>query len=310
MILTITKCHGSNNEFFIIDETKCIEILNPGKRKKMAIRLCDRTNELGGSDGLLFYQDFRNEDCRMLMYNPDGSEAQMCGNGMRCFARYASEKLSKTDLVIQTQQAALNVKKVADIRDGIPTFETEIEPVSFSPDTISSFLNSPLIDAPYPGFFEPQSFTAISVPNPHLIFFVTDLDEALLRRLGESANQDKVRFSQGINVSMVRQDSDRELTVWTYERGAGLTNACGTAMSASTYVAAELARVSFDADIIVNNRGEAVRCRAVQEPKPKIYLAGNATFLFEARINMTDTVQIISCRPLDSDNEGCKKSSS
>lgn len=281
--LDLIKCHGSGNDFFIIDET--VTPLQQTDRVEISKLICNRNNELGGSDGVLFYLEPKDADSEMKMFNPDGTQPEMCGNGIRCHARYAFEKNHKSPMIVKTPKAKLNIIKNIDIYPGIPTYETDIAPVSFEPDTISSYFEKPIINASIPNFFEEMRFTAISVPNPHLIRIVDEIDEDELIMVGKAANSGKP-FSAGINVSFVKKIDSKKIFVMTYERGVGITNACGTAMSASTYVSAYLNLVPFLEYIDVCNKGGKVQCKAINEKKPVIKLNGNATYTNQFSVNL------------------------
>ncbi|RAP38854.1 diaminopimelate epimerase [Candidatus Marinamargulisbacteria bacterium SCGC AAA071-K20] len=285
MKLNLIKCHGSGNDFFILDETLIDQPLSEQDRVSISKLICQRSNKLGGSDGVLFYSEPVAANSEMRMFNPDGTEPEMCGNGIRCHGRYTFEKLGINPMKIKTAKATLEVSKTAEIYPGIPTYETEIEPVSFDPSTISTSFNKELFNSKIKGFYENMNFSAISVPNPHLIALVDKVEESLVIEVGKEANANPL-FSEGINVSFMHQVSPNRLFVMTYERGVGLTNACGTAMSACTYIASKLNRVSFNEYIEICNKGGKVHCKAISSPKNLIYLKGNATYTNNYKIDL------------------------
>ena len=124
------KCHGSGNDFLLIDQMNGEYSFTEEERATLALTLCDRNSELG-ADGILFVMNSEQSDARMRVFNADGSEASMCGNGLRCVARYVCEKLNKEEAVIETMKAHLQVKKQEDIFSEIPTYMVEISPISF-----------------------------------------------------------------------------------------------------------------------------------------------------------------------------------
>ena len=285
MRTTLIKCHGSGNDFFIVDETTLSGPLSDKDRQEISQLICKRNHHLGGSDGVLFYIENKEVQSQMRMFNPDGSEPEMCGNGIRCHARYAYEKSGINPMKIKTQKAMLEVTKTDDMYPGIQTYETEIGPVSFSPDTISRSIKDEIFNTSIPGFFEEFAFSAISVPNPHLITMVDQVDEETVKRVGESANNN-ILFSEGINVSFIHKIGNNSFFVMTYERGVGLTSACGTAMSASTFIAAKMKQVRFNEYIDISNKGGRVQCKAIVTPKPMIYLKGNATYTHQYNVSI------------------------
>ncbi|MCP4698354.1 MAG: diaminopimelate epimerase [Gammaproteobacteria bacterium] len=284
--IEILKCHGSENDFILLDESDGRLAILETDRPALAKLLCDRNNG-AGADGVLFYQDSDAADCRMRMFNPDGSEAEMCGNGLRCTGRYCAEKNVRETVSVETMKAVLEVKHVQDILPGIATYEAEISPVSMHPATLPMDTEKEhWIDEKIPSFTNSPAFTAVSVPNPHIIGIVEEIDEKTVRACGRQANESRV-FPRGVNVSFVKLLKKRRIYALTYERGVGITHSCGTAMSAACFVSAYLGYVPFDEYIDVLNKGGMVKCKALNDPDPKINfqvrLSGNATFVFEAQ---------------------------
>jgi len=286
--INFIKCHGSGNDFIMIDETidengSIAELF----RKDMAIALCDRNSGIG-ADGILFYLHSESADCRMRMLNPDGGEAEMCGNGLRCIGRYCIEKLRRKKITVETMKAILSVETGEQIYDGIETFKAEIGPISLDPRSLpmeeesDTFIGKPINDLP-----ENLKFTALSVPNPHIITIVDSIDEKTVNQCGIKANNSK-NFPKGVNVSFVRLLDKNRIFVITYERGVGITYSCGTAMSASAYVAALNNIVDGNKPISVFNKGGMVVCNVFKD-KNNMLLQGNATFVFEASVEMNES---------------------
>lgn len=285
MKVEILKCHGSNNDFVLIDDLQDTYQFSEEERIHIANRLCNREGLVGG-DGILFVEKSDVADARMRMFNPDGSEAEMCGNGLRCVARYASEHFNKTNLVIETKEANLAVEQKEDIFDKIPSFEVAIEPVSFDPDSLPlQTEEGKHIDQKVPPLSNQRTFTGVSVPNPHLIAIVDQVDDQELSTIGKRANENKSLLPNGVNVSFVQPLGTQKVFVRTYERGVGLTNACGTAMSASSLNTVVLGYNQVDEEIFVFNRGGFVICVVHQEEgQYRIKLRGNATYEYKTTI--------------------------
>ncbi|MDL5040620.1 diaminopimelate epimerase [Heyndrickxia coagulans] len=292
MHVKLIKCHGSGNDFLLIDETEISAPLTDDIRKKMALSFCRRDAGLG-ADGLLFVSESQQADAKMRVFNADGSEASMCGNGLRCVARYVSEKRGKDDLLIETMKANLYARKAEPILDGIPTFRVEISPVSFDLDKLPMHIDKEvLINEPVKALSEDLSFTAVAVPNPHLIAFVGNevFRSDTQKTLSEYVNGPNGIFPDGVNVSFAKPIGENGLYVRTFERGVGFTNACGTAMSASSLVACLLRLRPFGEMIDVFNNGGKVRCFVQKiekegEPAYTIDLIGNATYLYETAVS-------------------------
>ncbi|GER74541.1 diaminopimelate epimerase [Weizmannia acidilactici] len=292
MELKLIKCHGSGNDFLIIDETAVENPLTDTIRKEMALSFCKRSSGLG-ADGLLFVSQSKVADAKMRIFNADGSEASMCGNGLRCVARYVSEKLGKDDLLIETMKANLYAKKAEPLFGGIPTFRVEISPVLFGLDKLPMRIGKEvLINEQVEALSKDLSFTAVAVPNPHLISFVGNevFHSDKQKTLSEYVNGPNEIFPDGVNVSFVKPIGKNGLYVRTFERGVGFTNACGTAMSASSLVACLLRMRPFEEMIEVYNNGGKVRCLVHKietggDPEFSIDLIGNATYLYGAVVS-------------------------
>ncbi|WP_050615275.1 diaminopimelate epimerase [Bacillus testis] len=286
MKLTALKCHGSGNDFLLIDEYTDSLNYSDAERAEMAVRLCDRSEGLG-ADGILFFQDSKIADGRMRVFNSDGSEASMCGNGLRCVARYACEKLGMKKLRIETMKAVLEVEEMEPLSEGVETYKVEISPVSFRTADLpmkapnETFINQTLADC------SDLPFTAIAVPNPHFIAIVDDADAKKdeQQKLAAYWNGENPYFPDGVNVSFVEALRPQEIFVRTFERGVGFTNACGTAMSASSLVACLQGLASFGEELTVYNPGGKVKCAVhQQEDQYTIDLIGNATYEYKVEM--------------------------
>ncbi|MFD1418133.1 diaminopimelate epimerase [Companilactobacillus keshanensis] len=300
-MVQILKVHGSENQFFILDQTKLKQQLSDEELKQLAIKICSpKTGLLHGSDGLLVVNDSKYNDCigQMRVINADGSEAKMCGNGLRTVSRYLSEKFDKVEFKVETLENNLTVKKSQDLAEGLPTFSVEISPISFAKKDLPFNYKdkSQLIDDEVPEFISGQTFTAIAVPNPHLISFVKEVNKAdlgKLGKLGKLLNDPNEYFPEGVNVSFAKILDNNKLFVQTYERGVGFTNACGTGMSATSLAFAIIHGDKFDytKNIEVFNPGGMVQTNiqlnAVPE-KSQIRLIGNATFTHKIEISEND----------------------
>lgn len=287
MTKKILKCHGSGNDFILIDEVadNDWDIPEPA-RAVLARTFCDRDSGIG-ADGVLYYMAGENADCRMRMFNPDGSEAEMCGNGLRCVGRYCAEELRKRSVAVETMKAILTVERADPMFDGVETFEAQIGPVSLRPQSLpmitglDEFTNQRL-----PQLADGLVFSALSVPNPHLVTIVDDIDERQVERCGIAANDSPV-FPNGVNLSFVQSLGADRIYVVTYERGVGITDSCGTAMSASAYVSARNGLTNAKQPIQVFNNGGMVVIE-VSSGTGELLLKGNATFVFEAALEISE----------------------
>ncbi len=289
MQIKLIKGHGSGNDFLIIDEMSNGYTFSENERADLAKLLCNRQTNLG-ADGILFVMESENADGRMRVFNADGSEASMCGNGLRLVARYVCEHLGRDKAVIETMKANLKVSKQNDLSQDIHTYQVEISPVLFELKALPLNLNKPTL---YNERIEELSadlrFTALAVPNPHLIAIVEaeQLQSDLQKQLSEKVNGPNDLFPDGVNVSFVKHVQPGSIYVRTFERGVGFTNACGTAMSASTLVTCLHELNDFEKIVNVYNNGGRVQCVVHEsEGKYTIDLIGNATYLYNATVNV------------------------
>lgn len=281
------KVHGSQNTFFLLDQTQLKQALSQAKLVRLAKQLTNaKTGLLGGADGLLVVSASSHQNVlgKMQVINADGSIASMCGNGLRTVGRYLAEKYRQNSFKVETQQADLKVSVEPDWAESVKAISVEISPVSFAKQDLPfAQLNcNQLINQEVPAFAPGLKFTAVAVPNPHLISIVSAevLASSLLEKLGTKLNQPNPYFPDGVNVSFAQVIDSRHLFVRTFERGVGFTNACGTGMSAASLVFALTHQQEkvFNHLLTVSNPGGFVQTRVhQQEDHYWIELIGNAT---------------------------------
>lgn len=273
----IIKCHGSANDFIMIDVSRD-KRLQDVDWSAFARVACDRVSGIG-SDGLLLV--VRNEEgiYGMDMLNPDGTHAEMCGNGIRCVARLAYERGYLKSGVLFSANRVMRIGRDRSLAESIDTFSVDI-PITMTSPSFGFAIDGNAFIAKRIEALDPKlEFTALNLGNPHIVAEVDKIDMALLERLGERVKSLKSEFPDGINVSLYECRSRHEIFVATYERGAGITMSCGTAMTASATAAALRGRTMAGERISVLNRGGMVFCTThISEDAIVTTLAGNATF--------------------------------
>lgn len=286
MKLEILKCHGSANDFILIDEYNNDYGFTEEQRVQLSITLCNRESVLG-ADGILFFTKSQKAEAGMRIFNSDGSEAEMCGNGLRCLGRYAIEVLKKDKVLIETIKENLLVKKLPDIMEGVVTVQATIKTANFKVSSLPMIYEKEILkNEIIPGLSDNLKFTALSIPNPHIVALVEDIDEEAIEKIGIKANEAKDIFPKGVNLNFVKILGDKSIYVQTYERGVGLTNACGTGMSSSSLVTCILGINNIGDEILVVNRGGMVKCqpKLTEEGKYYVELMGNATYTFSGEV--------------------------
>lgn len=286
-MVQLLKVHGSQNSFFLLDQTQLNQTFTQLELVNLAKQLTNSHNLLNGADGLLVVsQSFQPSACaKMQVINADGSIASMCGNGLRTVGRYLAEKYQQQNLIVETAQANLRVSCQPDWAPHVKAVSVEISPVSFQQQDLpfSNLGKKELINQPVPEFAANLKFTAVAVPNPHLISIVSaDLMQTdLLKQLGTQLNRPNPYFPDGVNVSFAQIINPQRLFVRTFERGVGFTDACGTGMSAASLVHALTYPQNslFNNLITVTNPGGFVQTIVHQDNNHYwIELIGNATF--------------------------------
>ncbi|MFD1033017.1 diaminopimelate epimerase [Metaplanococcus flavidus] len=272
MKVTLEKVHGSMNTFYMV------EGLERNDYAELAMQLCDRDTSV---DGLLVILPSQTAHAKIRVFNRDGSEASMCGNGLRCVARYVCEKEGIREAVIETMKADLKVKKEETLTDGIEMYSVEISPISFRLEDLPMEYAEleEMILQPISEISEEILFSAVAVPNPHLIGIVPEeiqKDSTHQHFWAEKFNGQNAYFADGVNVSYVTK-LEQGIFVRTFERGVGFTNACGTAMTASALISCIAGIVPFG-EVTVYNPGGMVKCTVTETAGAyQLLLTGNAT---------------------------------
>ena len=278
MRLGFTKCHGSGNDFPLIDARDIA--LSGAEWAKVARALADRSGPVGGDGIVALTGGTGDADFGFWMRNSDGSEAETCLNGLRCVARAGFEALGIESARVALKASRAEVAHVADIMPGVYGVETRAGPASLDPAAIGLRVAAPVVDACIPGLPSTRRFTAVAMPNPHLIAFVDGVDQDELVALGTWCEARPDLLVDRANVSFVEQRGG-SLYVRTHERGVGLTDACGSAMAASIFAAGLTERVPSGTWTTVLNPGGRVRARA---DDAIVTIQGNATFEWHGHV--------------------------
>ncbi|MHA6721477.1 diaminopimelate epimerase [Sphingomonas sp. RS2018] len=281
MRLSFIKCHGSGNDFPLIDARALT--YDDATWAGIARALADRIGPVGGDGLLLLTSGDDSHAFGMRMFNSDGSEAETCLNGLRCTARAGFEALGIDAAHVRLKVSSADVARVAPLAPGVATIRTEAMP-SLDPAAVGLAVAAPVIDARVPRLPSERAFTAIAMPNPHLIAFVEQVDEGELVALGEWCEAGPALLADRANVSFVMVEVGG-IYVRTFERGVGLTDACGSAMSASMVAAGLTGRVPFGTEVAVRTPGGRARGLAGGREAP-VAIMGNATFEWDGSVEV------------------------
>ena len=281
--LPLVHCHGSGNDFPLIDARAMS--LTGDDWARVARALADRSGPVGG-DGLLLLRGGDGEHAfGMEMRNSDGTEAETCLNGLRCVARAGFALLGLDRATVRLKTTSALVERAPDLAPGVVGIRETAGPASL--DLAAWPLaggGDRLIDRPLPPLGSQRPFTAVAMPNPHLVTFVETVDEEELSALGARCEAAPDWLPNRANVSFVEQRGEAALFVRTFERGVGLTDSCGSAMAASTVAACLTGRVAWRRPVTAFNRGGRVEASAGDDLV--VTIVGNATWEWEGSVEV------------------------
>ncbi|MBN8849454.1 MULTISPECIES: diaminopimelate epimerase [unclassified Sphingomonas] len=281
MRFEIVKCHGSGNDFPLIDARGIA--LDDAQWPVIARALADRRGAVGG-DGLLVLQE-NHGLLRFRMWNSDGSEAETCLNGVRCVARLAFERMGIDRATLHLMRSTVEVAREPDLAPGVYTVGEVAGPAGLDVGEWPLHgAGHEIVARPIARLDPVLAFTAVAMPNPHLVAFVDAIDEAALVRIGTICEAAPEWLPNRANVSFVRVLGPEAIFVRTFERGVGLTDSCGSAMAASAFAAALTGRTEFAREVTVRNKGGLVMARA--EGDGMVALRGNATWEWAGAVSV------------------------
>ncbi|MEW6108607.1 MAG: diaminopimelate epimerase [Nitrospirota bacterium] len=270
MKTAFTKMHGLGNDFVLID-CRQQELDNMAETSK---RLCDRRFGIGADQILLLYNSGK-ADFMMRIFNADGSEVEMCGNGIRCFAKYIWDRglSEKAVLSIETKAGIIKPEKSGEmvmVDMGEPILEGRKIPVRLD-GTVKDF----------PLKIDDRIFkiTCVSMGNPHAVIFVDDVDAFDVIKYGPLIENHEL-FPKRINVEFIQVISPEKVKMRVWERGSGETMACGTGASAAV-VAANINGLAGRRTGVILSGGELL---IEWMENNHVYMTGPAVEVFDGTI--------------------------
>ena len=227
--MRFTKMHGAGNDYVYVN---CFEQPLPADAAELARRISHRHFGVG-SDGLILIRPTERADARMQMFNADGSESEMCGNGIRCVAKFVYDHgiARKPTLKIETGRGVLTLD--VEIHGGVvDRVRVDMgEPILEAAKIPTTLPGSPVVNVPLTIAGRTLSVNCVSMGNPHCVTFVEQATDELVLGLGPQIELD-AHFPARVNVEFVEILSPTEVRQRTWERGSGETWACGTGASA------------------------------------------------------------------------------
>ena len=261
--MQFTKMQGLGNDYLYVYGDV------PSDVDELSVRLSDR-HFGAGSDGMVFIGRSPVADFSMRIFNADGSEAKMCGNGIRCVGKYVYDKgyTDKKNLTIETLS-------------GIKTLDLEVRSGKVRSVTVDMGASEAGEDMELPVGGETVICTPVDVGNPHAVVFVTDMDKAPLTTLGPLMEKHS-SFPGGVNVEFVQVLSDQMLRMRVWERGSGVTMACGTGACAAVAAAVRKGYCRADSPVTVVLDGGELNVTIAADRT--VTMRGPAEFVYEGEV--------------------------
>ncbi|WP_091581408.1 diaminopimelate epimerase [Alteribacillus bidgolensis] len=278
--MKFTKMHGLGNSYIYINLFE--ESLKEEDLSELAIELSDKNTGIG-SDGMILIGPSNNQDIQMRVFNADGSEAKNCGNGLRCVAKLAFEKnlVIKKEFTVETLGGPVKASvelsedgqqvKLISVDMGPPRLLKKDVPMEGKPD-------SKTIEEAVEVSGTTYYMTALSMGNPHAVFFVDEIETAPVERVGPILEKHNM-FPESANIEFVEMAAEGNMHFRVWERGSGVTQACGTGACAAVAAAILTGRAQKDIDVTVHLLGGDLRIR--WEEDGNIWMTGPAEIICE-----------------------------
>ena len=280
--LDFTKMHGAGNDYVYIDALNGLPV-EPAKIPELAHRISDRHFGVG-SDGLVFIMSSAVADYKIDMYNSDGSQGRMCGNAIRCVAKYVYDRglTRKKSLKIETLSGIMTLD--LHVAGGVVTqVRVNMGKAVFDPALIPvRWHDSKMIDEPIAVAGHLYALTCLSIGNPHAVTFVDQVETLDLARLGPLFENHSL-FPDRINTEFVQVIDRHNLRMRVWERGSGETMACGTGACAA--LAAAMVTGRSERRVTVHLNGGDLQIEW-DRSSDDIIMTGPAAFVFDGRIDL------------------------
>ncbi len=274
-----TKMQGAGNDYIYVD-TQLYNIPDP---EKAAIAWSAYHTGIG-SDGLVLIgkpQDGRRADYSMRIFNADGSEAMMCGNASRCIGKYLYEKgLTRKDSIRLETLSGIKILKLHIQEGGKIVESVEVDMLQPRLENKDQFVGTNILEADGRKF----EGTFVCMGNPHFVTFVNDIDTIDIAHYGKILERDKA-FPQRCNIEFAQVTDTDIIRTRVWERGSGITMACGTGACATATAAALTHRTSRNSDIVMDGGTLHIEYR---EDNNHVYMTGPAAFVFEGEIELPE----------------------
>ncbi len=290
--LDFTKMHALGNDYIIIDEFNGT-VVDEKYKEEFSRKVCKRGFSIG-ADGVIFVQKPANNkyDVKFRIFNSDGSEAEMCGNGIRCFSKYVYERIimknplnieTKGGLRISEMEIEDGVVKTVKVFMGTPKFKLKDIPMKIDGKSQNEeFLNEEI--KLKNALLNSVRLSVVNIGNPHAVIFLEDNNlkapfiRTHLNELGHEIEHHEA-FPEKINVHFVEVLSPKEIKIITWERGAGYTTACGTGTTSSAIIANKLGKT--EKKVLAHLDGGNLEIEIKEEG---VYMKGDAIIVYDGKL--------------------------
>lgn len=279
--MKFTKMQGIGNDYIYVN---CFEeqVVNP---EQLSVRLSDRRFGIGG-DGLILIMPSQIADFKMRIFNADGSEAMMCGNGTRCIGKYVYEHglTNKTHITLETN-SGIKYLELHCTGDQVTSVTVDMGKAILTPREIpvESDSQEPFVAKPVQVGDRLERLTCVSVGNPHAVVFCDRVEDLDLEKLGPLFEHHAI-FPDRVNTEFVRTIDDHTLQMRVWERGSGETLACGTGACATTVAAVLNGYCPQGEPILVKLRGGDLTI--TYQADGTVMMTGPAEEVFQGEINL------------------------
>lgn len=280
MRLRFTKMHGCGNDYIYFDCINSPVLENP---EELSVKLSDRHYGIGG-DGIILICKSNVADAKMKMFNLDGSEGKMCGNGIRCVAKFLFDNkiVKKNNFTIETLSGIKNIEidsfyektNLITVDMGKPIISSSQIPVNLNVDKV--------IDYPISIAGSDYRITCVSMGNPHCVVFCNDVEKINLEKIGPLFENNEI-FPEKVNTEFIEVFDDKTLKMRVWERGSGETFACGTGACASVVAAAlnKICKLNESVNVILKGGNLFIKYTG-----DKVFMTGTANKVFSGEIEV------------------------
>ncbi len=279
MTLSFTKMHGCGNDYIYFN---CFEqaIQNPNE---LSERLSDRHFSIGG-DGIVLICPSDVADGKMRMFNADGSEGKMCGNAIRCVAKYMYDNgIAKKDVITIETLSGIKTIAVTTENDKVVSARVDMGRAELVPENIPvKLLGDKIVGVPYDYGFGKEKITCVSMGNPHCVIFRDDVEDLDLEKIGTVYENAEI-FPERVNTEFVKVIDSKTLRMRVWERGSGETLACGTGACATVVAAVLNGYCPMNEDIKVILTGGELTIRYTEAA---VFMTGPCQVAFSGTVEL------------------------